>query len=444
MPRKSYLELVNDSTGFYFTLRKLFALCMRSVKSVGLISVDQALSSLSNLVASIIAAHALEPADFGVFGIIFAIYLLAIDSVRAITGETLLLAGAQRAKEAAAINLVVSAAFGLLIGMVVLAGSYFVDGALATGLAILGFGLAGLTVQDTIRYIGFAAKQIHLSLIADSLWLAFMAVASLLTATGETASLARVAGTWIFTGCAAALCTLPFVRVHGPIFTRLTLWLREKRVMMASLLIDRGIVSATQQSVIFIIAILIGLEGNAAYRGAQIVMGPINVFAMGISTAMIPHFVGIWQERPEALHREAIKFSVLGGFSILAISQAAAWMPDQIGRALVGQSWQLSQPILHAMALIIPLQISNFAALGALRAMGRVRGALVVRVIVAPSTVLAIAVAAYFGSISAVVWTQAVCTALAAVVWWSVTKKNHQLGLKELIVSKSASVDSGK
>lgn len=405
---------------------------VRSGFRVGLVSVDQALSSLSNFAASIIAAHSLPTESFGAFGIIFATYMMAIYSVRAITGEVILLIGAERARADGATNLLVSAAAGLCIGALIFAAGCIVDGPLSAAFVVLAAGMAGLAVQDTIRYLGFASQRVHFALIVDILWLVFMLAACWFFLTSDAESLTTVTGAWVGSGVAAALVTLPFLKIGKPSASRVRNWLRDQKATMLSLFVDRGIVSATQQSVVYIIAVTIGLEGNAAYRGAQIVIGPFSVIAMGFATVMIPHFVKIWQREPAALLGQAARISILSGGSLLLLTQLVAGIPDGLGRALLDQSWALGKPILRAMALIVPLQIANFAALGALRAMGRVGMALWVRVIVTPLTLISVVTAAYLGDIGTVVWAQVVGAAVASLLWWFVAWRAH-LGHSETL-----------
>ena len=236
----------------------------------------------------------------------------------------------------------------------------------------------------------------------------------------------RVTSIWAASGVGAAICTLPFLTATKPSRSRLRTWLHDQKGVMLSLFVDRGILSAMQQGVTYMIAIFIGLEGNAAYRGAQIVMGPINVFAMGLVTAMIPYFVGVWRQRPATLAAESIRIAAFGGVGLLLVTQIAAGMPDVLGRALIGRSWALSEPVLRIMAFIIPLQVINFTATGALRAMMRVGVALFVRIIITPLTLVAIAIAAYFGDISTVIWAQVGCTAFSSILWWTMFVRTYR------------------
>jgi O-antigen/teichoic acid export membrane protein len=395
-----------------------------------LVSLDQAISSITNLVASLIAAHALPPAQFGAFGIVFATYMLVIFMVRSATGEVLLLAGEDRAEREAVTNLVISALAGLLAGAVIVAAAVPLGGAIGAALLPLGVGLAGLTVQDTIRYIGFSTRRVRLALISDVLWLVFM-LALFAHGLWRPLAIGEVSALWVVSGAAAALCTLPFAGLDRPSAAKLKGWLREKSGLMLNLVADRGFVSASQQGVIYIIAALIGLEGNAAYRAAQIVMGPINVLAAGIMTATVPYLVRIWRDRPAELIAKASGIAIVTGVGFLVVTQVVASMPDSIGRPLIGRSWALGASVLPIMAIIVSVQAPNFAALGALRAMGSAGSALMVRILVVPLTLGTVAIAALSGSIAAVMWTQAGCIAIATLLWWVIALRIHRGALGE-------------
>lgn len=392
---------------------------------VGLFSIDQALSSLSNLAASIAAAHILSAGDFGAFGIVFATYLLVVLSARAVTGEVLLLADAGRANANGAINLVVAAVVGLGAGMILLGVAALLRGPVGVGLVPLAVGMVGLTVQDTIRYIGFATRRIELALVTDALWLAFI-VLGFFFVSDSRSSLGEVTTIWVGSGVAAAFCTLPLLRTARPRWSAIAAWLCEQKNAMRNLLFDRGLVSVSQQSIIYVVALFIGLEGNAAYRGAQIVMAPINVLSVGLVTAVVPYLVRVWGRRPATLKKEAIRIAAISGFGLLGLTQLVANMPDWLGRAILAESWTYGQPVLHVMAMIIPLQAVNFTAANAMRAMGRTGAALAVRFVSVPMTLLAVVAAAYWGDIGAVIWAQVGTTAAAMLLWWSAFSRTYR------------------
>lgn len=393
-------------------------------RRVGAISIDQAVSSLTNLVASVIAAHELSPDQFGAFGIVFATYLVVMFVTRSMVGEVLLLAGGARARHEGTINLIIAAVLGAGVGLAILLAAVLIGGTVASGLAVLGIALAGLTLQDGIRYVGFATGKVKIALITDLLWLGFMLGAYFLISGMK--SLSDVTAIWVFSGALAALFSLPFAGLRPISISQLTAWLRDERELMITLAADRGVVSVSQQGVTYIIALLIGLRGNAAYRAAQIVMGPINIVAAGLMTAIVPYLVRTWAERPAALIKEAGRIAIASAILILVLTQAAAHIPDTIGRLLIGHSWLLGKPVLEIMALIIFAQSINFAALSTLRVMGSTRTALIVRLLVVPLSLGAIALAAALGGIHAAMWTQAGSAALLSLLWWVVALRHHK------------------
>lgn len=407
-----------------------FRTFVRAAHRVGLVSLDQAISSVTNLAASLIAAHALPPAEFGAFGIVFATYMLVIFLVRAATGEVLLLSGEDHAKRESTTNLVIALAGGLAGGVAIAAAALAVGGPTGRGLLPLAIGLAGLTLQDAIRYVGFATRRVRLALISDLLWLGLM-LAFFAPALWRTLDIGEVSALWVASGVASAIGTLPFARLERPSTARMRGWLRAKRGLMLNLVVDRGLVSGSQQGVIYIIALLIGLQGNAAYRAAQIVMGPVNVLAAGIMTSTVPYLVRIWRDRPSQLITRAAAIAAATGVGFLILTLTIAAMPDSIGRPLIGRSWALGAPVLPIMAVIVSVQAPNFAALGALRAMGGAGSALAIRILVVPATLAAVAIAALSGSIAAVMWTQAGCVAVATTLWWLLARRVQRRALAE-------------
>lgn len=393
---------------------------------VGAISFDQGLSSASNLIASVIAAHLLAPAEFGAFGIMFATYMMTTYLVRSATGEVLLLVGERRAVCVASVNLVIAALMGLLAGLILLALALWFGGAIGAGLVPLGIGLTGLTLQDTLRYVGFATRRVSLAIVTDTLWLLFMILLFATILWGSPAGIGEVAALWVASGVLAALCALPLARCAAPSLAALRQWLAERRGLMASMGADRGLVSISQQGVTYIIAALIGLEGNAAYRAAQIVMGPINIVAVGLMATTAPYLARIWAERPAALVVEARRITIAGALVILVLTQVAAHIPDVLGRLLIGRSWLLGKPVLEIMALSVLAQSFNFAALAALRVIGSAKSVVFVRLVVVPASLAVIALAASLGGLRAAMGTQAMSAALFSSLWWVMILRHYR------------------
>ena len=60
-------------------------------RRLGVATIDQAISGASNILISILAARILGIESFGLFGLVFLVYVLALGSARALGGEPLLL-----------------------------------------------------------------------------------------------------------------------------------------------------------------------------------------------------------------------------------------------------------------------------------------------------------------------------------------------------------------
>lgn len=393
---------------------------------VGAITFDQGLSSASNLVASVLAAHLLAPVEFGAFGIMFATYMMATFLVRSATGEVLLLVGESHAAAATGANLVLATLMGLVVGLLVVAAAFVLGGPIGGALAPLGAGLAGLTLQDTLRYIGFSTRRVRIAIVADTLWLVFMLALFATLRSSSSMGIGEVVAMWVVSGVAAAICTLPLAGFRMPQLPELNRWLAERRGLMASMAGDRGLVSISQQGVTYIVAVMIGLEGNAAYRAAQIVMGPINIVSIGLMATAAPYLARAWSERPSALIEEAKRLTIAGALIILVLTQAAAYIPDTLGRLLIGHSWMLGKPVLEIMALFVLAQSTNFAALAALRVIGSAKSILVARLVVVPATLAIIAIAATLGDLRAAMWAQAATAALTSSLWWVMLVRDYK------------------
>src|SRR5687768_17244287 len=123
---------------------------------VGWISADQAVSSLTNLALSVVVARHVSVDSFGVFALIYASYLFALEFTRALVLEPLIITLAgdrEQLKRSAPATL--GAALGLAVPMSSAAGvaAAMAPDQLAQGFLILAVALPGLILQDGCRSV---------------------------------------------------------------------------------------------------------------------------------------------------------------------------------------------------------------------------------------------------------------------------------------------------
>jgi hypothetical protein len=174
---------------------------------------DQVLSSVSNVLAVLLVARALHPADFGRFALGYAVLTLALTLSRAYFGTRVSLAP----DRATARRLTAAIAAGLLmlspvLVLVVLGLSVLTAGNQSMGLfLIIAFASPVVLVQDIVRAGSAASGEPGAALLSDGVWVAVMAAPfALRLHLGPTAALAL----WGLAALAALVVALGTYRLR--------------------------------------------------------------------------------------------------------------------------------------------------------------------------------------------------------------------------------------
>ncbi|MEY2423062.1 MAG: hypothetical protein QOI95_3129 [Acidimicrobiaceae bacterium] len=350
--------------------------------------VDQFLSAATNLGVGVVVARHTSADEYGVFGVAFAAYAVALGISRALATDPLVVrysttAGVDRRPVRAALGtaLVIGGALGALGAIAGL----LVGGHLATTLVITGLVLPGLLLQDALRYAAFAEGRPSMAARNDALWLLLLVVAFVGPARDVSTAAACLVG-WGLSGAVAGLSTIAMMRI-GPSLVVAAAWLRDHRDLGPRFAIEFVLTSGGFQLVLFATASIAGYADAGALRGSSVLLGPVTVLSAGAMAAAVPELVRA-RQRSSANVRTAVML-LAGGLAVVT----AAWgvvarlLPDRVGEALLGDTWPA------ARSIMIPLGIAaagNAAATGfaiGLRSLAAARRSLAAA---APAVVLVI------------------------------------------------------
>jgi O-antigen/teichoic acid export membrane protein len=383
---------------------------------------DQALSSVTNFGLAVLAARALRVHEFGAFSIAFAAYTFALGISRATASEPLVIrfsgateAGWRRGTGASAgavlILGVVGGVSSLVVGLVA-------GGTLGEALIVSGLALPFLLVQDHWRFAFFARGRGNLSFANDLAWaLIQFPVLLILVLVIDSPTVGWLLLAW-GGGAGVAAVLGAFQGGITPKVGHALWWWREQRDIVPRILGEFGAVTGGSQLALFGIGALAGLSAVGAIRGAQVLMGPVNVLILGVSIVAIPEMVASLKHSPSSLRRRSVVFSCGLGICSLVWGGVVMALPTSIGVQILGDTWTTAQ---SAMPGIIVWQTALAVSVGAvagLRALAAVRRSLWVRIVVAPFVVgggLAGAIVA--GARGASLGIGA-ANSLAAVAWW--------------------------
>lgn len=349
---------------------------------------DQALSSGSNILFIVVAAHLASPSDFGKFSVIYGLYILCLGVARSVASEPMLLKPYSRRSSSHGAVLSTSLILGSLVGIsIALAGQ--LAGAGVPSL-IIGFGMPLLIVQDTYRMFAYGDGRIGVALALDAAWLTIQYSTTLAmfmfgVLTLETASLA-----WVV---AAALSIIPALFYWRPSveFTSARQWIRDNRRVISSLTIDFFSAQGVVQFAILIAAIVVDNTNAGALRLSQLVFGGIGIVVLGLRSYYTPAFAN----QPWSASRSTVRnLSIAFGFSTGLLGGIAYLVPVQVMIAVLGPTWAIVGTLVLVVGLERALSSSTQPHVWALRAQGQAGAVARSRVAV---SILSIACAIPFG-----------------------------------------------
>jgi O-antigen/teichoic acid export membrane protein len=391
--------------------------------------VDQGLSSLTNLLVSLFAAHLLGLESFGVVSVAMTTYFVCVGIGRAVVGDPLLLT---KAEAQDVVGRAVSAAFALGVLFTLcswVAWSVAGGSELMGALLVLGVGLPFLLLQDIARYIAFWRGSPWSAAANDLLWLVG-ALGSLALLPRAATSASTVLACWVASGGVAGLVFAVRLRWR-PSIRAASEWLRGNRTMILPMLGDYGLIALLQQGVIYLITAVVGLRATAAFRGALVALGPVNVLTAGVSVFLVQLARRAQDTTPTAFPGRMLRLSALMAVAVLALCLAVYFMPTRLGELLLDEVWAESRPLILPLAFVFATAAFNFGATTGLRVIGQAARSFRVRAIAAPLMLVVVAVACYQGGVMAAVVAQAVAGGVATLLWWRTFLVAHRRSLRE-------------
>lgn len=386
--------------------------------TVSLTALSQALSSITNVGAVIAAAHTLTPADFGWFSLLLMVYtvglgiLHALISVPAVShpeeadahpwrilGSALAVTfwGAGPCVAGAAIAI----ALGSPIGM---------------ALMVLAVTAPLLLLQSIGRYVGFARAQPRKAVALDVLWLVLFAAILAVFLVQDWTTVVAITLAWAGSGALAALLLLS---QYGLPTERPSLdWLKARWDFSWRSMV--GNVAATSGALIGSIAVALVSSpvSVAAVRASMLLRRPGQVIQSAISTSVAND---VARHRPDAagLRRHQRRAMVLSSGAALLNLVILVYLPDVLGRAVLGAVWPLIDPLRLPVGLIVLALASQAGVRAALLGMRKIHTIMVVEIAGTVMTILALVVGAALGDAAGAIWGLVAGTTCISLIWWT-------------------------
>jgi O-antigen/teichoic acid export membrane protein len=406
-------------------------------RRLSLVTVDQALSSGSNLVVTVLAAHTLSVSTFGVFAIVFLTYVTAQGLVRALTGEPLLVHPTEaqaRVGEVLGTGLLTGAvASTLCAGTAALL--WWLHAGTAAAFAVLAICLPLLFVQDLGRYLAFTLHRPARALVLDAVWLVLVVASTALLLAGGRHGLTAFVACWAGSGAVAG--AVVFVQ-YGVRRVRVgTAWLHSTWTFSWRYAISYVSTQSAALGVSLALLAVAGAEALAAVRGALLLLGPyvqLQAAAMAAGVAEVSRLPS-WAA---ALSRHVRRTTTLTVGVAVANAAVLLVLPDAVGRLVLGDTWTVTEPLLVPAGLLMVMLGLVTGVRSALLGMRAVRVTLVVDVTTTLGTLAAtVAGAVVDGAYGAFLFRAAAQTVVAA-VWWTVYLRREATATAPVATTESA------
>jgi len=386
---------------------------------------DQVLASASNFVVIVIVARSLSAGGFGSFSVAFEVYILTVFIIRGLASDPLSTAHASDAPEqlrqavsSAAVTTVVATC---CLGLVVAGISFVVGDQLAPVLLALAIGLPGLALQDYFRYALIVQGNARAAFFNDLTWGLFQ-LPLLWVAISQESGATGLLAAWAVAGNAAAVLGLLQTRSGLGRLSQVRPWLRRHRKLWPYFLLDNVIFQASNLVLVVVISVAAGLAQVAGFRAAMTVYAPLAIVGRGIVGVSVP-LLARRSHDPRAVKRSALVIAWLLGPMALAWATVTLFIPDHVGRAFLGDSWEIAEPLVFLAGITSAVGMFTVGTSVGLRALGAGREGLNARIVVSTLGLGCAAVGGLIDGAYGVFMALALSAPFQVATWWWLLSK---------------------
>jgi hypothetical protein len=386
-------------------------------RRLSVVTIDQILSSVSNVGALIWVAHALAPGDFGRFALIVMTYTVAQVAIRSLISTTAIVHPeeadhhARRILASAVMIGLIGGALCGVAGLLLHAGnSTFAGPVLA-----LAIPLPLMMVQDVGRYLAIARREPGGAVVLDSLWIVLMAGAFVALAVLDGATLTWLVLAWAGSGGIAGLWVF---RQYGVPARGGFEWLREHWGFSWRSLVS----GVTSSGIVLLMGALMTLFSTvlavAAFRAATLLSAPSTAMQLAVSTSAAADIARESESERAVWHhvRRAITFaSAVGVLNLVVL----VFLPDWMGQALLGETWFIVEPLMLPVALKVLLMAGQSGLRAALIGRRRITTVMVTDIVTMVLICICMVAGAAIGDVEGALWAMVPAMVLSTGCWWT-------------------------
>jgi len=382
---------------------------------------DQALSSLGNAALSILIARVADAEGYGNFAVAFSIYAFLIGVSQAVANKPYLIRSAAQPDDVARAEARGSTGtallFGLLCTVTVVPIALFLAEGTREAVIVMAVLLPGLFVQEAWRSVFVARQRPQAAALSDGVWslLQFVSLAVAI-AFGTTEPVPLIA-VWALSGWCAALLSVRQGRAHPSPAAGLG-YLRRHSDISRFLIAEWVTVVGAGQVALLLVSVIGSVADVGALRGAQTLLGPLNVLSITATAFLVPELV-----RRPWLTRRGLKlcaFAVSTGIAMANVAWGAGLLllPTAAGVELLGATWPAARETLLPMTLWSAGLSLAIGPIAVLRARGDTRSSFVVNMLLGPLVLVGAVAGFAFGGAPGTAWGMATAAAVVTPLWW--------------------------
>ncbi|UMG91128.1 hypothetical protein [Nocardioides sp. TF02-7] len=384
-----------------------------------LVTVDQALSSASNLLVVLWVAHVTSATTFGSFSLLLLLHMFVMGPVQALISMRIVVHprdADERPREVLGSALVLGGVAGL--GCVLVGGLQVAFGVgMGASVLALGIALPALVVHDVGRWVAVARSRPAGAVVLDGTWLVLLVAALVVVQVTDSAGLFTLTLAWVGSGAVASLVLVAQYGVLRPSEVSLR-WLRERWDASWRLLVGNLASAGSILAGAVLVALVASPVAVAAVRAAILLGRPTTAVQNAVAASMA---ADVAREQPDnrGLLRHQRRTMLVAAAVAAANLVALVLLPDVVGEAVLGSVWPVISPLLLPTALWLVVAAAQAGVPPALIARHQFHSAMVVQVVTGLISMTALVIGALLGGAAGAVWGGLVGgQAAMAAAWW--------------------------
>jgi len=287
-------------------------------------------------------------------------------------------------------------------------------------LVVAGVVLPILLLQDHHRWIAYTQGHIRDSVLNNMAWVTGSITAMVVLVILADTDIPAFAGVLIW-GLAAAggwgISTLQ--NRYLPSLRRGTAWLRENRRMASGLAQDFGLLQASAQGALILLAILTSAADIGLLRKAQLWLGPVTMLTTGLLSALQSILARRHDSaRPGASTRVTLSIGSSAAAGTLLYGAIVLLLPTSIAALLAGGDWVAARPFVWPLTVQLAMGLLGGCIGIALRVRGQIAQQVRARWVLAPASLAIVTLAATTSGALAATWGLAAVSVLTTCLWY--------------------------